>query len=533
VGLAGGVARPLIAKNHFMPTLPTIESQVKFEPGRLADSDEEASPPVLGQLLSEIFETPASASGASPASRGRRLDRNTSDCGRAGGEECWARSSTPNSVASSAWQYAEPTQTLIFLDWDDTLFPCTELFERWNLPRRGPTRDLPPELERDLAKWRAAVRDYLSIVCSLSDRCVIVTNSSPPWVENCIERFAPELKPFFGRPGGPTVAYAGEVLLQARAAQSSSCCCPIWWTTVREALKPQPSYEERKAELTQAKLSAMRREATNFYSRYPGQTWKNIISLGDMKYERDAVQELSASRVANAVARTVGSDVNVKPRRERLRTKACVLPGAPSLCELTLWLRLFRLLLPSLARFDGDIDLDLHCVADPLPLLAKGLGLPHLAGVQMPQLRSSWSMAELPSGPGFYRALCHLMVDLELACGSTASGEVSAGDVAEVLEVAAGKRSLLRGRIGSPPGWVTLVSEEGHMLVEKEDEGPLEEALDEVAVAVQESMFFGGQASSPKRTPASAYASPHVLSSPGSAPRSPLLGMFLSPNRQL
>ena len=36
---------------------------------------------------------------------------------------------------------AVPEQTMFFLDWDDTLFPTTELFDRWGLPSTG---ELPP-----------------------------------------------------------------------------------------------------------------------------------------------------------------------------------------------------------------------------------------------------------------------------------------------------------------------------------------------------------------------------------------------------
>ena len=51
----------------------------------------------------------------------------------------WRRQHSPCSVlsaASSGRLYAEPAQTLIFLDWDDTIFPCTEIFSTRNYSRR-------------------------------------------------------------------------------------------------------------------------------------------------------------------------------------------------------------------------------------------------------------------------------------------------------------------------------------------------------------------------------------------------------------
>lgn len=435
--------------------------------------------PWADDALQSCCGTPQLGRQGSPRA-GLRFDLSDELCAQS---EEWGRSTTPNSVASSGWQYAEPTQTLIFLDWDDTLFPCTELFERWRLPRRvsGPSEaPLPEELQRELEPWRTAVEEYLTMVCALTDRCVIVTNSSPPWVESCVQRFAPNLRKFFnGGPRAPRVAYAGEARRRTGPGKVPAfCCCPLWWQNVRRALEPDPTYEERRAELTEAKLTAMRREATSFYSRYPGQTWKNIISLGDMRYERDAVQELSASRVA--------------PARERLRTKAFVLPSAPSLPELTLWLRLLCLLLPALARLDGDVDADLSAAANPMQAIGKALSLPHITAVSLPQLGPSGASAAAASdGPGVYR----LTYDATFTCASlsTTLGQVMAGNLVEVLEVVNCPSSrCVRGRIAEPPdGWLSLASlESGQRWAEREDRYAVEEALDEVAVAVQDALFL-------------------------------------------
>ena len=55
------------------------------------------------------------------------------------GSGSWHRQLSPCSVlsaASSGRLYAEPAQTLIFLDWDDTIFPCTEIFQKRNYSRK-------------------------------------------------------------------------------------------------------------------------------------------------------------------------------------------------------------------------------------------------------------------------------------------------------------------------------------------------------------------------------------------------------------
>lgn len=55
------------------------------------------------------------------------------------GSGSWHRQLSPCSVlsaASSGRLYAEPAQTLIFLDWDDTIFPCTEIFQKRHYSRK-------------------------------------------------------------------------------------------------------------------------------------------------------------------------------------------------------------------------------------------------------------------------------------------------------------------------------------------------------------------------------------------------------------
>lgn len=302
-----------------------------------------------------------------------------------------------SSVASSGRDFAEPAQTLVFLDWDDTLFPCSELFARRGLSRRAaswPLTRFPAGLDDELEEWRRAVEDFLTTVCTISDRCVIVTNSKPPWVEVCVRQFAPNLRKFFDRkcersnPSSrrPLVAYAGEVFRETRAAAAAasrprppecSCSCSSFSSMARyfcqKGLEADPTIEDedfssRSAELTAAKRETMRMEAHTFYSRYPGQTWKNIVSLGDMHYEHDAVKALAKNRIP-------------AQSRERLRIKSMVTLASPSLGELTTQLRLWQLLFPVVARFDGDLDLHVGNSLWPLKELSHALQMPHLLSI--------------------------------------------------------------------------------------------------------------------------------------------------------
>jgi hypothetical protein len=283
------------------------------------------------------------------------------------------------SIASPDKQFSEPSETTIFLDWDDTLFPATGLFRYYRVPpssSRWRSAHMSDELESEIAKWRKALQEFLYTACALSDHCVIVTNAHRPWIETCVRRFAPDLLPLFSsKAGGLRVVYAGEVLHKQRLARaggtaSSSCGdgCLAWWRVMLEerlaALDPASgSTEARVAGLTNAKLAAMRQEAEAFHAGRPGHAWENVLSIGDMCYEHNAVQQM-------------GLGV--------LRTKALTLPTGSSLSELTLRLRLFQVLLPVLVRFDGNIDLDLNRTLSSLPALARALCIPQLCAIQFP-----------------------------------------------------------------------------------------------------------------------------------------------------
>jgi len=145
-----------------------------------------------------------------------------------------------------------------------------------------------------------------------------------------------------------------------------------------------------------AKLEAMKCIANEFYSKYPEQTWKNILSLGDMKYEHEAVQELAFSRRFM--------------HRECLRTKAILLPRRATLSELTLRLQFSRLLLSAYVQHNGDLDLDLRRAKDPLRAIATALGMPQLGDVPFP--RHAWGRTPVPEERVAEQALVDVAVTL-------------------------------------------------------------------------------------------------------------------------
>eukprot|EP00931_Biecheleriopsis_adriatica_P075173 TRINITY_DN490_c0_g1_i1.p1 TRINITY_DN490_c0_g1~~TRINITY_DN490_c0_g1_i1.p1 ORF type:complete len:460 (+),score=102.64 TRINITY_DN490_c0_g1_i1:74-1453(+) len=295
--------------------------------------------------------------------------------------------------------FNEPDQTLLFLDWDDTLFPTTELLDVWRVKvqniqqgnwRPPPLSKLTEERQQHLTSWQGAVQRFLTAACETA-RCVILTNARPGWVDTCIEQFAPNLKSIFSDPEGPKVVYALDVLasLKMKKKIRSSSPTPIQYTLVHS--------EKSEEELMSGKFESMRREAKAFYSRYRGQSWKNIISMGDQAYEQDALQELGMRRRA--------------PAPERLRIKTVLLPDRPAMSELALRIDALRILLPRCVEFDGDFNIDLKHAADPNEELSESLNLPSLRRMRLPS--HCWGKGPPPANDSVNEVLVELAACLQ------------------------------------------------------------------------------------------------------------------------
>lgn len=254
--------------------------------------------------------------------------------------------SIAQSIAESLCCWMEAEQTLVFLDWDDTLFPTTALFERWKVPvqaERWQSHKFTEQQESLLESWREAVHLYLTCVCTVSKRVVILTNAKVGWVQSTIDCFAPRLNEILSRVDGPRVVYASEAL---KKCERGRCVALSRGLAPACNASTELSAAEAEFQLTRAKCAAMRLEATQFYSQYPGQTWKNIVSVGDAMYEYAAAQDLAFRRKG--------------PKRENLRLKCIKTPEAPTLRDMTYHLNLAALLLRAIITYDGDIDMDMN-----------------------------------------------------------------------------------------------------------------------------------------------------------------------------
>jgi len=268
-----------------------------------------------------------------------------------------------SSATSGRW-FAQAKQTLIFLDWDDTLFPTTELFHRWGLPSRSEewaTLALTPAQQQQIILWEDAVYQMLCVACGKSNRLSIVTNAKRPWVTDCIDRFAPRLKTLVERcSGGLNIVYAREAHADSRQYKDIARAPSPARYSAGDATSP----EEQEAVLTAWKFTAMQQEAIAFYTQYPGQTWKNILSMGDAPYEHHALQEVAFLRVG--------------PDRECLRTKSIIAASQQSISFMTLFLKLGAVLFPLYVAFDGDFTLDMSRPGDRREEHVRVFGIPDL-----------------------------------------------------------------------------------------------------------------------------------------------------------
>ncbi|CAK0875853.1 unnamed protein product, partial [Prorocentrum cordatum] len=85
-------------------------------------------------------------------------------------------------------------------------------------------------------------------------------------------------------------------------------------------------------------------EIAGFYSRYPHQSWKNVISIGDSTCERQAARKV----------------VPLRPSAEqKCRVKTMKLLEEPGLEDLTVQVRAICKIIKAMVQHDGDLDIEL------------------------------------------------------------------------------------------------------------------------------------------------------------------------------
>lgn len=214
---------------------------------------------------------------------------------------------------SSVRHWKQADQTVILLDWDDTLCPTSCCSDAGFLQKGLPWP--PPrgcELSRSLKGVALAARSLIREARRRSSKVTVVTNAEEGWVQDSCAAWLPALLPELSK---------FEIVSARSAWQHLGSQSPADWKTC-----------------------AFRDVIARGYSSYPGQSWKNVVSIGDSSYEREAL----------AKAMRVGRPRDGKP----CRAKCLKLKGRPTACELATELCYLARTLQSVVDTDGDLDLD-------------------------------------------------------------------------------------------------------------------------------------------------------------------------------
>eukprot|EP00928_Gymnodinium_smaydae_P041756 TRINITY_DN28212_c0_g3_i2.p1 TRINITY_DN28212_c0_g3~~TRINITY_DN28212_c0_g3_i2.p1 ORF type:complete len:371 (+),score=44.86 TRINITY_DN28212_c0_g3_i2:365-1477(+) len=281
------------------------------------------------------------------------------------------------SRVSSHSHFAERMQSIIILDFDDTLFPTSYLIDDLCINLNAPLaqqRNLDAaekaEAGRKIAKCEDYAMEFLRR-CHSYAHVVIVTLANDKWVELACRLFYPRFAEVL-RSLSIRVVYARSLakspLPMHHGTPLKPCDEKLW---------------------TELKGRAISESIDEFYSQYPGQSWKNVFSIGDSQFERyGLLAATSAYLKGRTVSKCVHDAFATSARgawpqsgeassHKRLRVKCCKLIACPGVNELTMELDLLTRWLQSMVSLDDSFDLDLETIeseqhADTVEAVLRG-----------------------------------------------------------------------------------------------------------------------------------------------------------------
>jgi len=304
-------------------------------------------------------------------------------------------------TSASQEEFSKLEQTLIIYDWDDTLCPSCWIQDQapvLSFFRPPPANE---ELRGPLKQLEESVAKLLTTSMQLG-KVVIVTNAQEPWVETSCRNFLPGLMPFLAQ---IPVRYAHAVYEDAFGSQEALPSSPVVRAAEKE-LQRQASIElgapgmyssparqrptagqdatgeegdedelagktartdassarggleqvgafsltthesslDLEAAPQQWKEAAFREELRVFYTRYENQSWKNVISIGDGLFERDALRKVASGRPT---------------KNRQCRTKTAKLLDEPTIEELIKQLKTVHDGISLIVQYDGNLDLEI------------------------------------------------------------------------------------------------------------------------------------------------------------------------------
>lgn len=275
-------------------------------------------------------------------------------------------------VSKNQEDFRLPQETLIAFDWDDTLCPSYWIQE--NHPSLSFFQP-PPNRKRytdPLAKLETAVIELIES-SKRRGKVIIVTNAESPWVETSCKFFLPGLLPYLER---IPVVYAQSVYMRDKEKTSKT---PLPQRTDSSLSRGRPGMynhgHRRRGENSgntrtfESSMSlgslddmqpqvwkevAFHEELCHFYSQYSGQAWKNVLSIGDSIFERDAMRNVVSKRPTKGT---------------RCRLKTVKLLDEPDIEELIAQVKLLKEAIYPMVVYEKNLDIEID--EDDLLRLSK------------------------------------------------------------------------------------------------------------------------------------------------------------------
>jgi hypothetical protein len=286
---------------------------------------------------------------------------------RIGGKPCCR---TPTLVRSSSQlQFTEKNQTVAVFDWDDTLFPTTFLERTASKSGLCLNRSVDQQTHmseeeltdvlRNINECQASAEELLRCAQNFG-RTIIVTLSTRRMLQKRCEIWYPKVWKLLNE-SHITIVYAIESPLASQQKDQSKLTTGYWaWL----------------------KGKAITQQLDRFYSQYKGQTWKNVISIGDSDFERYGVVGAAnayvqkrfggATKTSESAAyvqcwQRLDSNADWSKGLEgvheghifKVRTKVMKLLEGPSPTELAQELNLLVQWFPSIVSHDACLNLSL------------------------------------------------------------------------------------------------------------------------------------------------------------------------------
>jgi len=247
--------------------------------------------------------------------------------------------------------FADKSQTLLIFDWDDTLFPTTyvrdDLDLSWNKPLKEQSLSWGEKAEvgKKLDACAAHVVDLLKSASSFG-KVVLVTLARAPWVSESCKNFYVSVGRLINQLKVPIVyAQEGIQVDYNKSQMSSDEEIERFWSAV--------------------KGKAIARECRQFYSQYEGQSWKNVISIGDSDFERLGTQSAMEDYMKERGIEQDGQLVDVNGHMYKVRTKTFKMVDEPTIEELTVEVEMLKAWLPLMVKLDSSFDVNLNNADDP------------------------------------------------------------------------------------------------------------------------------------------------------------------------